>query len=82
MTRPEPPFEIGDRVAISARYLRATGDYSQTSADMRGTITDFPYFSFRSGLKLASVKWDGRERPMVFNTVNLVHAHRIHLEPN
>lgn len=51
-------FQIGDRVAYSAKFLRSVGDYSHESASMRGTVQGVRRIP---GMKFDHVKiaWDG-----------------------
>lgn len=50
-------FQVGDRVAYAAKFLRSIADYSHQSASMRGTVTAVKQYG---GMKfpVVSVKWD------------------------
>lgn len=79
MPRPAPTFTNGDRVAMSAAFLRSIMDFSHASASQRGVVTHVsPVTKDRT---LVQVQWDDGHVSKSLN-VNLVHADRIHLEPN
>ena len=77
--RKPPIFNLGDRVAISAIFLRNIMDFSHASASQRGHVTHVsPVHGDRT---LVQVQWDDGHVSKSLN-VNLVHADKIHLEPN
>jgi len=79
MKKPAPQFAIGDRVAMSAVFLRNIMDFSHASASQRGHVTHLsPVHGDRV---LVQVQWDDGHVSKSLN-VNLVRADRIHLEPN
>lgn len=74
----KPQFHIGDRVAISAVFLRNIMDFRASTADQRGHVTHVSPVS--GDVTLVQVQWDDGHVSKSLNT-NLVHAARIHLEP-
>jgi len=72
-------FNDGDRVAISATFLRNICDFSHASASKRGTIAAVG-LEVRKGVNLIHIDWDNGEHGRVLST-NLVHADKLHLEP-
>lgn len=74
-----PQFNIGDRVAIAATFLRSISDFRHSSASQRGVVTHVsPVHADRT---LVQVQWDDGHVSKSLN-VNLVLANRIHLESN
>ena len=71
-------FKIGDKVAMSAAFLRSIGDYSHDSASMRGTVVGLIPFGARTLVRIKWCRW--RATTSVLDC-NLIHANRIHLEP-
>lgn len=69
----------GDRVAFRAAFLRSIFDYSHDSASKRGTVTETPLAMGERAL--CRVAWDNGTIQTVLDC-NLIHADRIHLEPN
>lgn len=73
-----PQFSVGDRVAMSAIFLRNIADFSHASASQRGIVTHTsPVTKDRW---LVQVQWDDGHVSKALN-VNLILADRIHLEP-
>lgn len=64
------PIQIGDRVALSATFLRAMQMQRAEPAFQRGTVKGFEG-------ELAQVEWDERE-PGYVNVCNLTHTNRLH----
>ena len=75
-------FQIGDRVAYKAAFLRSIMDYSHASASRRGTVVALT--SVSKDLDLVDIEgWNGRgERNGRVLSSDLILADRIHLEPN
>lgn len=72
-------INIGDRVALSAKFLRSIGDYSHASASKRGTVVSC---EGTDSWRLLGIEWDGDvDGPRHVLDKNLVRAARIHLEP-
>jgi hypothetical protein len=78
--RTPPVFANGDRVAMAAAFLRSIMDFSHASASQRGVVTHVSDFG-QKDRSLVQVQWDDGHVSKSLN-VNLVHADRIHLEPN
>ncbi|MFO0876541.1 MAG: hypothetical protein U0840_04140 [Gemmataceae bacterium] len=62
--------KVGDRVAVSARWLRSTAQYTGEICFARGTVTELRDLG---GLTIASVAWDGspEDVPERMNVRNL-----------
>lgn len=70
------PIRIGDRVAVSARHLRSTGQYTGDICFARGTVTELQPLGT---ITLAVIAWEpleGRQPdvPERFNVKNLVRV--------
>ena len=70
-------FEIGDRVAISAKFLRNICDFSHASASQRGVVTHIGFVT--KDRDLVQVQWDDGHVSKSLDC-NLIRADRIHLE--
>jgi hypothetical protein len=51
------PIAIGDRVALSAAWLRSTGQYSGDIAHAKGKVIDLNALS--ADVTIATIDWDG-----------------------
>lgn len=71
-------FAIGDRVAMSARFLRSISDFRASTANRRGKVQAISHIA--KDRSLVTIWWDDGFISKALNT-NLVHADRIHLEP-
>lgn len=65
-----PKFNIGDRVAYSANWLRWTGNFAGELPQLRGAVVDITPMG---GRDLVTVKWDHGEQWNVLN-VNLARV--------
>jgi hypothetical protein len=74
-----PVFTNGDRVAFAAAFCRSIMDFT-VRGHMRGTVVGIG-IEVRAGVNLILIDWDDGQHASVLST-NLVHADRIHLEPN
>lgn len=70
MKKNKQTLELGDRVAYSATFLRAIGDYSYESASMRAHVIGFEPLG---GNRLARLKWnDGSDRSVLESNLRRV----------
>lgn len=70
------PIRVGDRVAVSARHLRSTGQHTGDICFARGTVTELQQIG---ELTLAVVAWEplqGRQ-PDVPGTMNVKNLSRV-----
>lgn len=70
-------FKFGDRVAFSAKYLKATQQYSGEKPFRRGTVISTTLEEYDP--YLVTIEWDGGKKGSALSS-NLVHVDRIHLE--
>lgn len=52
------PIQTGDRVKYAAKFLRSIACYTGSPCFARGTVTAIRSYGGRSGVTVATVKWD------------------------
>jgi len=58
-------IQIGDRVGLSAKFLRSTGQFTGKAPARRGEVIDLE--DMGSGLQLAEIRWDDGDASRVLN---------------
>jgi hypothetical protein len=74
-----PMFQVGDRVAYTAAFLRSCGMYDHDSASRRGTVLTAE--ARKQGPHVLSVMWDDQTEPWSVLSCNVILKDKLHLEP-
>lgn len=71
------PFNPGDKVAYSARWLKSLCLQASWEARARGTVLSVEPFGNRA---LVSVQWEGRDKPIGVLDANLTLVSRLAID--
>jgi hypothetical protein len=77
-------IQTGDRVKYAAKFLRSIACYTGSPCFARGTVTAIRTYGGRSGVTVATVKWDDPPADSESNggvcVANLVRIEDMHIE--
>lgn len=73
-------IQAGDRVKYAAKFLRSIACHSGPACFVTGTVEKLARYGRRSGITVATVRWDDPNEGEAVNVANLVRVEDMHLE--
>lgn len=73
-------IQTGDRVKYAARFLRSIACHTGPACFVTGTVESVKRYGGRSGVAVATVRWDDPAEGDAVNVENLVRVEDMHME--